>query len=233
MNYTAVNARWLAALRGLPLVTALMLGAMTMLAGAAPVVPADANGLPLLETPAGAPLTGSKSPSIIDGAAGMTVPNQSQTIEMLLEMQGKNPGLEGGERPRQEMPVGGRPSPSPQTATPAKPFGADDPANPFGGSGLVPNKARAAPRDSAVEWIEAPASRFGGGVFSSSGAPQRDNSGRPMREGSASEDDDVRWLIPRPVVRFVRQNRELVVVGSVIVLLLLWGATAIASGRRK
>lgn len=233
MTHKAVNAGWMAALRPMSFAAVLMLSVITTRAGAAPVLPADANGLPSLEAPAGALLSGSKTLGIIDRATITGVPNQSKTIEMLLEMQGKNPGLEGGERRRQEMPAGGRASPGPQTARPTQPFGAQDPANPFGGAGLLPNKARVAPQDAAVDWTEVPASRFGGGVFSSSGTPQRDNSGRTTHAGRASEDDDLRWLIPRPVVRFVRQNRELVVVGSVVVLLLLWGATAITSGRRK
>jgi hypothetical protein len=230
---TRWRAKWLA--------TLLMCGAVTLPATlpaqAAPVLPAAGNGLDTLETSGGTPTPGAKTPGIIDGGAVTEVPNQSKTIEMLLEMQGKNPGLAGGERPRQEMPTGSRTLAAPAASAPANPFGVGDPANPFGGSGLTPDKARATPQDSAVDWSAGPSTGLGAGAgtgaFSSSGAPQREFSDRPAQASRSSEDDDVRWLIPRRVVNFVRENRQLVVIGSVVVLLLLWGATAMASGRRK
>jgi hypothetical protein len=43
----------------------------------------------------------------------------------------------------------------------------------------------------------------------------------------------VRWLIPRRLIRFVRENRDMVVLGSVGLLLLLWVVTAISARRRK
>jgi hypothetical protein len=217
----------------LPLATAALLSTMAMPLVAAPVVPADANGLSTPDNSVGAAPPGTKPSSLIEGASVSEVPNQSKTIEMLLEMQGKNPGLAAGERPRQEMPAGGRAASSPIASTPAKPFGVDDPANPFGGPGLAANKAGTTPQDSAVSWTQAPTSPFGAGDLSSSGTAQREYPGRPATAGSSSDEDEVRWLIPRSVVRFVRQNREMVVIGSVVVLLLLWGATALASSRRK
>jgi hypothetical protein len=218
-------------LRLLSLAATVFITITTIPATAAPVLPSDTMNS-AGATP-GTPLPATNPPGIISGASEVDVPNQSKTIEMLLEMQGKNPGLAGGERPRQEVPTGVRPASRPAAPAPSKPFGVSDPANPFGAPDLAPGKAPAAPQDTAVDWNAGPSAGLGTGGLSSGGAPQRDFPGRPTRAGGASEDDDVRWLIPRRVVRFVRENRETVVVGSVVVLLLLWGATAMASGRRK
>jgi hypothetical protein len=41
------------------------------------------------------------------------------------------------------------------------------------------------------------------------------------------------WLIPRKLIRFVRENRDTVVLGSVGLLLLLWGVSSFTAARRK
>ena len=228
MAKTRLNLGLIAALR---LAATVLITIVAIPAGAAPVLPADTTNS--AGTTLGTPLPAANPPGIISGASEVDVPNQSKTIEMLLEMQGKNPGLAGGERPRQEMPTGARSPALPAAPAPSKPFGVSDPANPFGAPGLAPGKAPAAPQDTAVDWTAGPSAGLGTGGLSSGGAPQRDFPGRPTQTSGASEDDDARWLIPRRVVRFVRENREAVVIGSVVVLLLLWGVTAMASGRRK
>lgn len=172
------------------------------------------------------------TPGAVDrSAASADVPSTSKTVELLLEMQGKNPGLEAGERPKLDTTAA---RPSTAAAVPAKPAFGADPASPFGGPEVLGNKP-ASGEPQAVDWSEAPPSRFGGGGQSSfgGGASPRE----PYRPGAAeprsSDEDDVRWLIPRKLVRFVRENRDMVVLGSIGLLVLLWGISAIASGRRK
>lgn len=169
------------------------------------------------------------SPGTIDrSVVGNEAPSASKTVELLLEMQGKNPGLAGGERPKAEV----SPSrPSAGTAGATKPaFGADG-ASPFGSVEALPAKPAVGDSE-AVDWSEAPGSRFGGGLATGSGASRE-----PYRPGSpaarAVDEDDARWLIPRKLIRFVRENRDTVVLGSVALLLMVWGVSAFASGRRK
>jgi hypothetical protein len=170
------------------------------------------------------------TPGVIDrSAVGSDGPSASKTVELLLEMQGKNPGLEGGERPKAEMPTT---RPSAGAAAAAKPaFGADV-APPFGAAETLRGKPPGT-EPQAVDWSGAPPSGLGGGGLSAGGSTPRD----PYRPGAASErsadEDDVRWLIPRRLIRFVRENRDMVVLGSVGLLLLLWVVTAISARRRK
>lgn len=176
------------------------------------------------------------APGIIDRAlVGNEAPTSSKTVELLLEMQGKNPGLEGGERPKAEIPPSRPNAPPAPAARPA--FGAD-PASPFGGTEVLRPKA-AATDPEAVDWSEAPGSRFSGGGLStgsslSTGAGAQREPFRPGTQSTHSADeDDVIWLIPRKLIRFVRENRDMVVFGSVALLLLLWGVSSFTSARRK
>jgi hypothetical protein len=172
------------------------------------------------------------APAAVDRSA-MTgdLPSTSKTVELLLEMQGKNPGLEAGERPKAQIPPA---RPATATGLPAKPaFGADA-ASPFGGSEVL--RAKPATGDpQAVDWSEAPPSRFGGVGLSTlgGGAGPRE----PYQPGAAparsSDEDDMLWLIPRKFMRFVRENRDAVVLSSIGLLLVLWGISAFASSRRK
>jgi hypothetical protein len=162
-------------------------------------------------------------------AVGADVPSTSKTVELLLEMQGKNPGLAGGERPKAEMPTTRPSSGAASVARPA--FGADA-ATPFGGAEALRGKPPGADPET-VDWSGASPSGLGGGVLSAGGLTPREPS-RPgaTAERSADEDDGL-WLIPRRLIRFVRENRDMVVLGSVGLLLLLWAVTAISARRRK
>jgi hypothetical protein len=155
-------------------------------------------------------------------------PSTSKTVELLLEMQGKNPGLEGGARPKAEVPPSRPSAGASGTTKPA--FGADA-ASPFGGAEAL--RAKPAGDPEAVDWSEAPGSRFGGGGLATGSGGSRE----PYRPGSpaarSSDEDDVRWLIPRKLIRFVRENRDMVVLGSVGLLVLLWGVSTFTSSRRK
>lgn len=164
------------------------------------------------------------SPGVIDRSVVPTdMPSTSKTVELLLEMQGKNPGLEAGEKPKAEMPTARR---SASVASAAKPaFGADA-TSPFGDAEAIRVKP-AAGDPQAVDWSAPPSSGFGGGTTARD--PYRLG---PSAERPSSSDDVVR-LIPRWLVRFVRENRDMVVLGSVVLLVLLWAAAAIGSARRK
>ncbi|MBX3635935.1 MAG: hypothetical protein KF683_11215, partial [Rubrivivax sp.] len=45
--------------------------------------------------------------------------------------------------------------------------------------------------------------------------------------------DDGRIPLPAALVRFVRENREPVVIGSVVLLVLVWGGSIVRSNRRR
>jgi hypothetical protein len=158
------------------------------------------------------------------------VPNTSKTVELLLEIQGKNPGLAGGERPKAEMPTPRSPTAAPAAAKPA--LGEDAAASPFGGAEALRAKPPGGDPQ-AVDWSEAPPSRFGGGSLPTGNAAPRDPSRPGTPTAGAADEDDVRWLIPRRLVRFVRENRDMVILGSIGLLLLVWAASAFTSGRRK
>jgi hypothetical protein len=222
---------------GVHSVAALMLALASGMTAAAPLSGADAEADPMRESQAGAS-GGGNDVRMIDRDAVRDVPNTPKTIEMLLEMQGRNPGLAAGEPPKPADPV--------DVATRArltlKPSGgilaegmARDPSNPFASGDVLPAKPKPAPADDAVGWTEAPASRFSGlgSVLSTpqSGAPRDYGLGKATQTGG--DEGDRISLIPRPLIRFVRNNRDLVIGGSVAVLMLLWGASAFASRRRK
>ena len=162
-------------------------------------------------------------------AVAADVPSTSKTVELLLEMQGKNPGLEAGERPKLDTTAV---QPSAASGVPAKAAFGGDAALPFGGPEVLGNKPEGRAPE-AVDWSEAPPSRFGGGgqpSFGAGAAPREPN--RPeAAERLPSSDEDLG--IPRKLVRFVKENRDMVVMGSIALLLLLWGISAIASGRGK
>jgi hypothetical protein len=150
-------------------------------------------------------------------------------------MQGKNPGLAGGERPKAEIPPS---RPTAAGAGAAKPAFGADPASPFGGAEAM--RAKPAGGDpEAIDWSEAPASRFGGGglatggSLSTSGGAPREPFSPGAQSSRPSAEDDVIWLIPRKLIRFVRENRDTVVLGSVGLLLLLWGVSSFTAARRK
>jgi hypothetical protein len=174
------------------------------------------------------------APGVIDRSlVGNEAPSTSKTVELLLEMQGKNPGLEGGERPKAEV----KPSRPSAAATAAQPAFGADPASPFGSPEALRTKPAAGDPE-AVDWSEGPDSRLGGGGLAAGGSlagagPPRE----PYRPGAPSarpsDEDDVWWLIPRELIRFVRENRDTVVLGGIGLLLLLWVVSSFTAGRRK
>ena len=175
-----------------------------------------------------------------DRAALPDVPSTSKTIDLLLEMQGRNPGLAGGERPRNtEMPTA-----RPRVAQPAvdvQPFG-NDAAPRFGRPEVTPPRPAGVPvrpEAGTIDWSDGGGRGMGQPGWSSGGAqaPAMSDSVRNgPRDDRVTGDGmpEARWLlIPRSVVRFVRENRDMVIGASVAVLLALWAATTFASGRRK
>lgn len=195
---------------------------------------------------------GALSPSVglsRDGGAGTRlpdrsalpdVPSTSKTIDLLLEMQGRNPGLAGGEKPRNtEIPTA-----RPRAAQPAgdvQPFG-NDAAPRFGATDAGtprPAGVPVKPESAAIDWSDGAGRGMGQPGWSSGGVqspamPDPARSGAREDRGMGDGTPEARWLlIPRSVVRFVRENRDMVIGASVAVLLALWAATTFASGRRK
>lgn len=199
--------------------------------------PATAN--PAQETPQrrsanGSDGAGLDTPGIADRSAmGADMPSTSKTVDLLLEMQGKNPGLAAGERPKAEVPVS-RPSANVSQPSAKPAFGADTAAS--AGVAELPRSTAAAGEPNSVDWTAPAPSAFGGSLSSGGANPPRAVYGPgpgadPVRPKADAE--DVFWLIPRHWVRFVRENRDTVVLGSIGMLLLLWAVSALKSGRRK
>jgi len=145
-----------------------------------------------------------------------------KTIQLLLELQSSNPTLESGERPAAalgELPTRARGSavaPGSDTRLVAAPgFGAE-----FDGSRAM----KEAPAAAAIDW------RSAGG----NGSTTRPTSDRPGHAVESSEGDvDIKAVVPPGVIGFVRDNRELVLLGSLAVLGLVWVGASAASQQRR
>jgi hypothetical protein len=215
---------------------------------AAPVDPGD--GLPgspgdvlnggAVNTPAELSSNGNAATRLPDRAALRDVPSPSKTIDLLLEMQGRNPGLTDDERPRNTgMPDARRRDIQPTGHEPsvgkdgAGAFGDPEPASPrFADVPIKPPSPEADRSGGDGRDLAQPGWILGGDQPLAIADPVR-GSAREHR-GVADGRPVTRWvLIPRPVVSFVRENRDMVIGASVAVLLALWAATTFASGRRK
>lgn len=153
------------------------------------------------------------------------MPGTTKTIEMLLELQQNKPGLEGGEAPKREP---GQAKAAPPVTRPP-PFGAP----PALGAGELPAAARRPPVETdPIEWTATPGNRREALGWSSGPARPRADSAYAGSPPSGDGDDLV-WLVPRSVIRFVRQNRDAVVVASFAVLALVWAGAGYRSRRRK
>lgn len=169
---------------------------------------------------------------ILDRSSLHSVPGTSKTIEMLLEMQDRKPGLEGGEVQTRE----------PKTRAEVRalnplqqrlPGMAADPSNALGGGDFAaPQKPGALPTE-AIEWTAAPGSRAGNTWSSGFGSTNPRADARAEGGMAGISEADVIWLLPRSWIRFVRQNRDAVVGGSFAVLALVWAGAAYTSRRGK
>lgn len=182
------------------------MSAVALLAcGAAWSAPAGSDdAAPALTAPAGLAAGG------ID-AVPATVPGTSQTVDLLIQMQPRTAGAEYDERTRQAV------RPIDAGARPQLPAAlANNPSGLFG-AGADPAAAR------GVEKSVAP-SRAMGTAQAAGAASHRPATGVV---------DDGKIPLPAALVRFVRENREQVVIGSVVLLVLVWGGSIVRSNRRR
>jgi hypothetical protein len=167
-------------------------------------------------------------------------PTPSNTVKMLLEMQATpEPGASAS--------ASGRPAPRPgsarpNTATPpANPFGKGD--NPFGAS---PEFARPAAspgtQRGAADWHAPPADGgftrgYGGalGAAGPSGGARDPHLFAAQRPGGTAGGDSAehRWWMPSNLIRWVRENRQAVLIGAAVALGLAWAHSARSSRRRR
>lgn len=182
----------------------------------------------------------SKSSRAGEPLAGSDVPNPSNTIKMLLELQAApEPGASASGSSRPATRSGGaRPvEPTP----PANPFGKGD--NPFGAS---PEFARPAsssgmPRGGA-DWQASPPDGsftrgYGGaaGVAGVPGGAHDQHLFAAQRPGASSGSDSAeqRWWMPGPLIRWVRENRQEVLIGAAVALGLAWASSSWGTRRRR
>lgn len=144
-------------------------------------------------------------------AAPATVPGTSQTVDLLIQMQPRAAGAEFNERTRQAV------RPIDAGARPVLPAAlANHPSGLFG-AGADPAAAR------GVETSVVPGRPAAAAVPSAGAAPR----------APTVAADDGKIPLPTELVRFVREHREQVVIGSVVLLALLWGGSIVRSNRRR
>jgi hypothetical protein len=159
-------------------------------------------------SPATAPATGLAAGGI--DAAPATVPGTAQTVDLLIQMQPRAAGAEFDERTRKAVrPIdaGARPVLPAAAMPPSALFGAG--ADPAAARGLNASTAPGGPTPSARM------------------------AGMPAPQDRAAVVDDGKIPLPAELVRFVREHRVQVVIGSVLLLALVWGGSIVRSNRRR
>lgn len=160
-------------------------------------------------SPAAAAATGLAAGGI--DAAPATVPGTAQTVDLLIQMQPRTAGAEFDERTRKAV------RPIDAGARPVVPAAATMPPSALFGAGADPAAAR------GLDASAAP-----GGP-----APTVRTAGMPSPRAPAVAVDDGKIPLPAELVRFVREHREQVVIGSVLLLALVWGGSIVRSNRRR
>lgn len=144
-------------------------------------------------------------------AVPATVPGTPQSVDLLIQMQPRNAGAEYDERTRKVV------RPIDAGARPVLPEAlANSPSGLFG-AGADPAAARG---------VQTPAAAVQPVVAA---GPAAATGPRPP----AGVVDDGKIPLPAELVRFVRQHREQVVIGSVVLLALVWGGSIVRSNRRR
>jgi hypothetical protein len=163
--------------------------------------------------------------------------SSSKTIQMLLELQSSKPPIETGDRLNVRPERGDRldanprrplaatvppPAPQPSSAAPSQnPFlRAIEQARPSATRDVAP------PRPSTAEWKDVGSQRPAAGNDGSGGS-------RGELPGAATASEPVRLWFVAGLLRFVRENRESVLIGSVLVLALVGLSASKASQRRR
>lgn len=191
---------------------------MSCLVGLAALAAGTVLAAPTTEVPArdgdaaGAARGGNGLPELSGVAEGQ---GNSRTVRMLLELQNAPPPLEGtGDARRVE-------NKAKQAAARA------------GGEDVVINGAAAAP---AVDWrsglpgrtVNTQTTETSGQVIGREARPERP-APRPM----ADDQINVKAMLPARVLAFLRENREWVLAGSLVVLGIVWVAASALSQRRR
>lgn len=155
-------------------------------------------------------------------------PGKKETLDLLIEMQPKTPGLTFNERSRAEraapsVPVGAA------RAEPAQPGDATAATPPVTASGLfgsgAVDPAAAGRTETRATSSDSPSSWQGS-------APAATGSPGGGRAGSTSGDSPPVFAFTRAFVSYVRENREWFISGAVAALVLMWFASG-GSGRRR
>lgn len=174
---------------------------------------------------------------IVDPSAAAHVPNPSNTIQMLLDLQAEPEASASGSG-RSAARQGGTRSAAQATQAPAgNPFGRGD--NPFGAS---PEFVRPAPSlvpgapGGGVEWRAAPAGGNFSGVYGGATGITTDQPLVPSQRhatSASSDASDERWWMPSALIRWVREHRQEVLIGAAVALALAWASAARGSQRRS
>jgi hypothetical protein len=174
-----------------------------------------------------------QAPQRVSVEPGTDVPGNAKTIQMLLELQATKPSLEGGERPAAKRADPSEPRPQqPATATQSNPFAKDSP---------VPAPKRELVRPEPIETGDEPSASvqwragFGGLGGGGDGAQRPSQSDYRSAAAGDSADDrvDVKSVVSPGFRRFMRENRELVLLGSLMVLVAVWLGASLASRRPR
>ena len=196
----------------------LMACALALPAVAGPVAPTDAA---TAEPPAEAPTSISPRPA---GAEGTDSRNDARTVDLLIEMQGRSAGLTFNERTRQ--PSSGA-LPVRQTEQAAAPA-VEAPTVPTSRAGLF--GAAAVPQGPAKGINLNEQSNYARGEPDS---PRPGGNGGAKDHQADQQEGDLRWLLPRTLVLWVRENRLMVIAGALVLVGMVWAGSIIGAGRRR
>lgn len=208
------------------LVAATLVAALSLTAQAASVA-TQAAPAGALAPPAADPAEGT-DPS---AAQAPIVPNSSRTVQLLLQLQEAAAPAGSDTRVR----AGGTDGAAPDARRSLAPTDLTAGHNPFG-EGLDIKHAANKPAEvpAAVSWSGGESADSSSGGSSSTATERAPSYGdTPVSEGvSHGESDERMSIVPIAVIRFVRRNRDLVIGGAVLALVLI-GIGAGSASRRS
>ena len=166
--------------------------------------------------------------SALPALSGTPRPGTSRSLDLLIEMQGKAAGLDFSQSTRaidrsaRALP----PTGSPDLRQTPLPSSAGNSSSGLFGSGAAPAVVTKGHAGGGSEWRPA-----AGRASLTPGGAAGDHV-----DSARSGVDQVReplWQLPRVAIRWMRDNRLLVVAAAVALLALLWGTTFAFSPRRR
>jgi hypothetical protein len=187
------------------------------------ILSSSAHAAPLQ---ADTPASGADAGVTATGALGQPTSRGSRTVDLLIELQPRSAGVEfNNDRVRPSTDRGLRPvaTPQPQQTPAAEAEAAPVQAGLFGSGAVPQTQAR---KGSESDW-----QRTNSGSAGRSEPPSSDG---PRRNESASGTPLPFWLLlPRELIAYLRENRNMVIGLAIGLLGLMWGGSIVAGRMRR